>query len=116
MKGCGVAAVPGAKVWNVHDRSVAASPDKSFTPDVMDARYTVLTVRGTVGVKVAVRPEYPTVPAIGPDGDFLTAPTVSQMFGELVAVWLASRPVPAGAKPASNPDLPLPLECGSGLR
>jgi cytochrome c553 len=33
-----------------------------------------------------------------------------------VAVWLASRPVPAGAKPATQPDLPLPLECGSGLR
>jgi len=33
-----------------------------------------------------------------------------------VAVWLASRPVPAGARPAARPDLPLPLECGSGLR
>lgn len=33
-----------------------------------------------------------------------------------VAVWLASRPVPPGAKPAAQPDLPLPLECGSGLR
>ena len=33
-----------------------------------------------------------------------------------VAVWLASRPLRPGAKPATNPDLPLPLECGSGLR
>jgi cytochrome c553 len=33
-----------------------------------------------------------------------------------VAVWLASRPVPPGAKPAAQADLPLPLECGSGLR
>jgi cytochrome c553 len=33
-----------------------------------------------------------------------------------VAVWLAAQPVPAGAKPAAHPDLPLPLECGSGLR
>lgn len=32
------------------------------------------------------------------------------------AVWLASRPVPRGAKPAAQPDLPLPLECGSGVR
>lgn len=32
------------------------------------------------------------------------------------AVWLASRPVPSGAKPAAQPDLPLPLECGSGVR
>ena len=33
-----------------------------------------------------------------------------------VAVWLASRPVQRGAKPAVRPDLPLPLECGSGVR
>ncbi|MDH5209592.1 MAG: cytochrome c4 [Burkholderiaceae bacterium] len=33
-----------------------------------------------------------------------------------VAVWLASRPVPPGARPAAQPDLPLPLECGSGVR
>lgn len=33
-----------------------------------------------------------------------------------VAVWLAAQPVPAGAKPVAQPDLPLPLECGSGLR
>ncbi|MDP3379561.1 MAG: SAM-dependent methyltransferase [Brevundimonas sp.] len=31
---------------------------------------------------------YATCPAIGPDGDFLTAPTVSQMFGELIGLWL----------------------------
>lgn len=31
---------------------------------------------------------YATRPAIGADGDFLTAPTVSQMFGELIGLWL----------------------------
>ncbi|WP_226634765.1 class I SAM-dependent methyltransferase [Brevundimonas poindexterae] len=31
---------------------------------------------------------YATRPAIGPDGDFLTAPLVSQMFGELIGLWL----------------------------
>lgn len=31
---------------------------------------------------------YATRPALGPDGDFLTAPTVSQMFGELIGLWL----------------------------
>jgi SAM-dependent MidA family methyltransferase len=30
---------------------------------------------------------YATRPALGPDGDFVTAPLVSQMFGELVGVW-----------------------------
>jgi cytochrome c553 len=33
-----------------------------------------------------------------------------------VAVWLASRPLPSDARPAAQPDLPLPLDCGSGVR
>ncbi len=33
-----------------------------------------------------------------------------------VAVWLASRPVPRGRAAGAQPDLPLPLDCGSGLR
>lgn len=33
---------------------------------------------------------YATRPALGEDGDFVTAPLISQMFGELIGVWLAS--------------------------
>ena len=33
---------------------------------------------------------YATRPALGPEGDFLTAPLISQMFGELIGVWAAS--------------------------
>jgi SAM-dependent MidA family methyltransferase len=33
---------------------------------------------------------YATRPALGSDGDFITAPLVSQMFGELIGVWVAS--------------------------
>ncbi|MDB5466744.1 MAG: hypothetical protein JWQ46_1506, partial [Phenylobacterium sp.] len=33
---------------------------------------------------------YATRPALGADGDFITAPLVSQMFGELIGVWAAS--------------------------
>ena len=33
---------------------------------------------------------YATRPALGEGGDFLTAPLVSQMFGELIGVWAAS--------------------------
>lgn len=33
---------------------------------------------------------YATRPALGEDGDFITAPLVSQMFGELVGVWAAA--------------------------
>ena len=32
---------------------------------------------------------YATRPALGEDGDFITAPLVSQMFGELVGLWAA---------------------------
>jgi NADH dehydrogenase [ubiquinone] 1 alpha subcomplex assembly factor 7 len=31
---------------------------------------------------------YATRPALGPEGDFITAPLVSQMFGELLGAWL----------------------------
>ena len=33
---------------------------------------------------------YATRPALGEDGDFVTAPLISQMFGELVGIWAAS--------------------------
>src|ERR1700729_3334562 len=33
---------------------------------------------------------YATRPAIGAQGDFITAPMISQMFGELIGVWAAS--------------------------
>jgi SAM-dependent MidA family methyltransferase len=33
---------------------------------------------------------YATRPALGDEGDFVTAPLVSQMFGELIGVWAAS--------------------------
>ncbi len=32
---------------------------------------------------------YATRPALGADGDFVTAPMVSQMFGEMIGVWIA---------------------------
>lgn len=32
---------------------------------------------------------YATRPAIGAEGDFITAPMVSQMFGEMIGVWVA---------------------------
>ncbi|MGZ3298263.1 MAG: SAM-dependent methyltransferase, partial [Asticcacaulis sp.] len=31
---------------------------------------------------------YATRPAIGADGDFITAPMVSQMFGEMIGIWV----------------------------
>jgi NADH dehydrogenase [ubiquinone] 1 alpha subcomplex assembly factor 7 len=33
---------------------------------------------------------YATRPALGLDGDFITAPLLSQMFGELIGVWIAA--------------------------
>ncbi|HEY8616658.1 class I SAM-dependent methyltransferase [Phenylobacterium sp.] len=42
---------------------------------------------------------YATRPALGPDGDFITAPLVSQMFGELVGVWAVAAWQALGAPP-----------------
>ncbi|HEY9218274.1 MAG TPA: SAM-dependent methyltransferase, partial [Phenylobacterium sp.] len=33
---------------------------------------------------------YATRPRLGADGDFITAPLVSQMFGELIGAWLVA--------------------------
>lgn len=43
---------------------------------------------------------YATRPALGPDGDFITAPLVSQMFGELIGVWIAASYELMGRPPA----------------
>jgi len=42
---------------------------------------------------------YATRPAIGEVGDFITAPMVSQMFGELIGLWLAQAWADAGGPP-----------------
>ena len=40
---------------------------------------------------------YATRPALGADGDFVTAPLVSQMFGELIGLWAAEKLGKSGA-------------------
>jgi len=52
---------------------------------------------------------YATRPAIGEAGDFITAPMVSQMFGELIGLWLAQAWMDAGA-----PSRALLVEAGPG--
>ena len=42
---------------------------------------------------------YATRPALGETGDFVTAPLVSQMFGELIGIWMASSWQAIGAPP-----------------
>ena len=42
---------------------------------------------------------YATRPALGERGDFLTAPLVSQMFGEIVAGWVHAVWEGLGARP-----------------
>ena len=46
---------------------------------------------------------YRRAAAIGRGGDFITAPEISQVFGELVGLW---RP-----KPGSGPGGPIPASC-----
>jgi NADH dehydrogenase [ubiquinone] 1 alpha subcomplex assembly factor 7 len=42
---------------------------------------------------------YATRPALGEEGDFVTAPLISQMFGELIGVWAAAAWQMMGAPP-----------------
>ena len=46
---------------------------------------------------------------LGSDGDFITAPEISQMFGELIGLWLADMWIGAG-----RPDLIHYVELGPG--
>ena len=46
---------------------------------------------------------------LGGEGDFITAPEISQMFGELIGLWLADLWIRAG-----RPDYPLYAELGPG--
>ena len=52
---------------------------------------------------------YATRPALGEDGDFITAPLVSQMFGELLGLWAAEVWTRLG-----RPDRVLLVEAGPG--
>ncbi|HLK26675.1 MAG TPA: SAM-dependent methyltransferase, partial [Caulobacteraceae bacterium] len=52
---------------------------------------------------------YATRPALGEDGDFITAPMVSQMFGELIGLWAVETWRRMGA-----PDRFLLVELGPG--
>ena len=45
---------------------------------------------------------YSTRPALGADGDFITAPETSQMFGELIGLWCAQTFLELGAPPRCN--------------
>jgi NADH dehydrogenase [ubiquinone] 1 alpha subcomplex assembly factor 7 len=52
---------------------------------------------------------YASKDPLGSDGDFITAPEISQMFGELIGLWLADLWIRAG-----RPDSPLYVELGPG--
>ena len=43
---------------------------------------------------------YATRPALGPEGDFLTAPLVSQMFGEILGLWAVETWMRMGSPPS----------------
>jgi len=52
---------------------------------------------------------YASKDPLGTAGDFVTAPEISQMFGELIGLWLADMWIRAG-----RPDYPLYVELGPG--
>ena len=52
---------------------------------------------------------YASKDPLGTEGDFVTAPEISQMFGELIGLWLADLWIRAG-----RPDYPMYVELGPG--
>tara|TARA_Y100001001_G_C8009577_1_gene309210 strand:+ start:1270 stop:2322 length:1053 start_codon:yes stop_codon:yes gene_type:complete len=68
---------------------------------------------GPIGVdrfmEAAVSYYYAKNPAIGAEGDFITSPEISQLFGEMIGIWLAD----CWIKMGQSPSIAL-LECGPG--
>jgi len=74
-----------------------------------DAIAAAIAVHGPIPVAhfmaAANRHYYATRDPFGPAGDFVTAPEISQMFGELIGAWLADLWHRAGRPPASYVEL-----------
>ena len=90
-----------------------ALPDAAPPPHGEDAiaerLARAITVAGPISLAEFMRAAnahyYATRDPLGADGDFTTAPEISQMFGELVGAWLADLWMRAGGGPARYVEL-----------
>ncbi|XP_075993394.1 protein arginine methyltransferase NDUFAF7, mitochondrial [Genypterus blacodes] len=97
---------------NLHAGSCAAEPKRSFCSSseeqtsVSMLRHLTSKIKATGPITVAeymrevltnpVKGYYVRKNMLGPDGDFITSPEISQIFGELVGVWALSEWMAAG--------------------
>jgi SAM-dependent MidA family methyltransferase len=67
-----------------------ASPETGALPERLARAITLGGPMSVAQFMAAANAEYyATKASVGADGDFITAPEISQMFGELIGVWLA---------------------------
>jgi NADH dehydrogenase [ubiquinone] 1 alpha subcomplex assembly factor 7 len=67
-----------------------ASPETGALPERLARAITLGGPMSVAQFMAAANAEYySTKASVGADGDFITAPEISQMFGELIGVWLA---------------------------
>ncbi|XP_034017971.1 protein arginine methyltransferase NDUFAF7, mitochondrial [Thalassophryne amazonica] len=93
---------PSAKAGN---RQICSSSSDSEKPSVVRHLSSKIKATGPVTVAEYMR-EVLTNPVtgyyvknnmLGPDGDFITSPEISQIFGELIGVWIISEWMGAGS-------------------
>ncbi|CAN9507332.1 unnamed protein product [Ophioblennius macclurei] len=100
---------PAAARWRaVPSRLCSSSPDEDRRRPSM-LRHLTSKIKATGPITVAeymrevltnpVTGYYVRNNMLGPDGDFITSPEISQIFGELVGVWIISEWMAAGRPP-----------------
>ncbi|KAM8847417.1 protein arginine methyltransferase NDUFAF7, mitochondrial isoform 2-T2 [Synchiropus picturatus] len=87
-------------------RSLCGGPPEREAPPRSMFKHLTSKIRATGPLSVAeymrevltnpVSGYYVTKEALGPDGDFITSPEISQVFGELLGVWVVSEWMAAG--------------------
>ncbi|KAL6095500.1 ndufaf7 [Pungitius sinensis] len=91
--------------WSAAQRRLSSTPgDEKPRPSML--RHLTSRIKATGPITVAeymrealtnpVTGYYVTNDMLGPDGDFITSPEISQIFGELLGVWIVSEWIGAG--------------------